>query len=74
MEAKCLSVLMESKLGVPRRLERAGGSLEYPYVYDGVARGLKSLAKKGWLDVVQEETVVDGDATLIDHITFVRRR
>lgn len=74
MESKSLSVLMESKLGVPRRLERAGGSLENPYIYDGVARGLKSLAKEGWLVVVKEETVVDGDETLIDHITFVRRR
>lgn len=74
MEPKSMSVLMECRVGVPRRLERAGGSLENPYVYDCVARGLKSLATKGWLDVVREETVVDGDAMLIEHITIVRRR
>jgi hypothetical protein len=68
------SVLFDSQVGVARRLERAGGALENPYVYNDVAEDLKSLAGQGWLDVLAEESVDRGGELLIDHITFIRRR
>jgi len=74
MEPITLSVLRASKVGVERRLERAGGALENPYVYDDVAKDLKSLVREGWLEVTAEEWVVRSGESLIDHITFVRKR
>lgn len=74
MDHLTLSVLRDSPIGVTRRLERAGGALENAYVYNDVAIDLKSLARSGWLDVVGEEYSDRDGETLIDHITFVRRR
>ena len=74
MDPITLSVLRSSRIGVERRLERAGGTLENPYVYDAVAQDLKSIAGAGWVDVTAEEWVVRSGESLIDHITFVRKR
>jgi hypothetical protein len=66
------SIYLDSTLGVPTVVRPAGTTLENPWVYDSVARELKSLAERGLLEIVSEKRR-EGDA-LIDSIAFTRRR
>lgn len=56
-------------------LPRAGTSLENPYVFDAVAREVKSVVDSGFGDLeILEERCLDGaDTPLITELVFRRR-
>jgi hypothetical protein len=66
------SIYLDSAVGIPTVMSAAGSSLENPWVYDSVARELRTLAERGLLDIVAEKRR-EGDA-LIGSIAFTRRR
>ena len=68
------SIYLDAMPGVPTTLQRAGTTLENPYVYDSVARELKTMAGKGLLDIVDEQWREVGDERVIGSIAFTRRR
>ena len=68
------SVYLESGFGVVNQLPRAGSPLENPYVFDSSARELKSMAERGLIEVVSEQSRGVGDETLISRFSFKRLR
>lgn len=68
------SVYLDSELGVPTDLEAAGTSLENPYVYDSVARELKSMADEGLVTIIREQVAQGLAEPLIRRISFARLR
>jgi hypothetical protein len=68
------STYLDSEFGVLTELESAGSSLENPYVYDAVAREIKSMAREGLVEITREHTRPDASEPLIDRISFVRVR
>jgi hypothetical protein len=68
------SIYLASQPGELIELEAAGTGLENPYVYDSAARDLKSMAARGLVRIVREETRRTADTELIDRIAFARLR
>lgn len=67
-------ILVEAPVGVDTDLERAGSTMENPYVYDAVARTLAGRGPDGGIEVVASEvTEVDG-TVLITRFRFRRLR
>jgi hypothetical protein len=66
------SLFADSAFNFECELPRAGSALENPYVYDASARELKSLAERGLIEVVKEQTIVLGNETLIGRFSFKR--
>ena len=63
----------QAPIGEPVRLPQAGTSLENPYVFDSVAREIKSAASQyGALEVLEERTVHDAPDALISEFVFRR--
>jgi len=52
----------------------AGTSLENPYVYDSVARELKSMANQGLVRITAESLASNAQEPLIERIRFERVR
>lgn len=74
MRTMAHSVYLDSEFGVPQELPKAGSPLENPYVYDAIAKELKSMADRGLVRIVgQHEVGLENDA-LIDKLCFVRLR
>ena len=67
-------IYLDSEFGVPSDLQGAGTALENPFVYDSVARDLKSLAAQGLVEVVKESVVQHASERLIARLTFRRVR
>jgi hypothetical protein len=68
------SIYLAADVGVPTDVPPAGSSLENPYVYDSVARELKSMAEEGLLEVVSENRRPSEAGPLIGRIRFARLR
>lgn len=63
----------QAPIGEPVRLPQAGTSLENPYVYDSVAREIKSAASRyGVLEVLEERTHQNAPEALITDFVFRR--
>lgn len=67
-------IYLAADVGIPTDVLPAGSSLENPYVYDSVARELKSMAEEGLLRVVSEECRPGDAGRLIERISFARLR
>lgn len=66
-------LFVQAPLGEAVRLPQAGTSLENPYVFDSVAREIKSAASQfGALEVLEERTHQDGPGALITEFVFRR--
>jgi len=65
---------VDSELGVPYDLMRAGSALENRYVYDATARELREMAERGLIVIEDEHQVPDGADTLFDRLRFIRMR
>ncbi len=74
MPSLARSVYLDSQLGVEQQLPRAGSSLENRFVYDEVARELKTMADRGLVEIVRERTVGEASDELIDDLHFRRLR
>jgi hypothetical protein len=74
MSSLSRSIYLAADVGVPTDVPPAGSSLENPYVYDSVARELKSMAEEGLLEVVSEDPRPGDTGPLIGRITFARLR
>jgi len=74
MTSMSRSIYLAADVGVPTDVLPAGSSLENPYVYDSVARELKSMAEEGLLEVVSEESRPGDSGRLIERISFARLR
>jgi hypothetical protein len=68
------SIYLDSRPGELTELEASGTGLENPYVYDSAARELKSMARRGLVKIVREETRPAAEGELIDRIAFSRLR
>jgi len=68
------NIYLDSEIGVPTDLIAAGTSLENPYVYDSVARELKSMANQGLVRITAESLAASAPEPLIDRIRFERVR
>ena len=68
------TIYLDSAFGALQELPRAGSALEHPLVYDSAARELKSMAERGFVEIVSEHQRQGGDDTLIDHLQFRRLR
>ena len=68
------NIYLDSEIGVPTDLIAAGTSLENPYVYDSVARELKSMANQGLVRITAESLATDAQEPLIERIRFERVR
>lgn len=63
----------QAPIGEPVRLPQAGTSLENPYVFDSVAREIKSTASQfGALEVLEERTLAGATDALITEFVFRR--
>ena len=68
------SIYLAADIGIPTDVVAAGSSHENPYVYDSVARELKSMADEGLLEVVSEDRRSGETEPLIERISFSRLR
>jgi hypothetical protein len=68
------SIYLAADIGIPTDVLPAGSSLENPYVYDSVARELKSMADEGLLEVVSVDHRPGDAEPLIERISFARLR
>ena len=68
------NIYLDSEIGVPTDLIAAGTSLENPYVYDSVARELKSMANQGLVRITAESLASNAQEPLIERIRFERVR
>jgi len=68
------SIYLAAEVGVPTDVPPAGSSLANPYLYDSVARALKSMAEEGLLEVVSENPRPSEAGPLIGRIRFARLR
>lgn len=74
MDTLADALYLDSQLGVPLDVPRAGCSLENPFVYDAVARDLKALAARGLIEIVAERGHPVDNGVLIDTLRFKRVR
>jgi hypothetical protein len=74
MSSLSRSIYLAADVGILTDVPPAGSSLENPYVYDSVARELKSMAEEGLLEVVSEDPRPGDNGPLIGRITFARLR
>ncbi len=74
MSTLARTIYLDSQFGVPLELDRAGSTLENPFVFDSVAQDLKSLADMGLIEVVSEHHAERANERLIDKFTFRRMR
>jgi len=73
MHTLAQTVYLDSELGVPQELPRAGTPLELPLVYDDAAREIKAMARKGLVEIVEEQRG-SGSEALIERLRFRRLR
>jgi len=66
---------LDSEFGVPQELPKAGYVLENPFVYDAVAKDLKTMADRGLVEIVDERmTPSGGHEPLVERLRFRRLR
>lgn len=74
METLARSVFLDSQFGAEAVLPCAGSALENPFVYDAVAKELKSMAERGLVEITGEHASPYAGDLLIDHLRFRRLR
>lgn len=68
------SIYLESQPGILWPLERAGSSLDNPFVYDAAAKDMKALAANGLVEIVDELKSLCSGEHLIGKMSFKRLR
>lgn len=74
MRTLAQSAYLDSEFGMPQELSKVGSALENPFVYDSSAQELKVMAAEGLLEILDEHRTHDASGSLIDKLTFVRKR
>ena len=74
MRTLAQSAYLDSKFGTPQELPKAGSALENPFVYDASAQELKEMAAAGLVTILDERRTHSGTGSLIDRLTFLRKR
>jgi hypothetical protein len=74
MSTLAFNAYLDSEFNVPTELEGAGTALENPYVYDSVARELKTMAERGLVKITRERLIQAQSGQLISKISFARLR
>lgn len=72
--APCRGSGVESRFDVEQVLPNAGSALENPFVYDAIAKELKTMAAKGLVEIVGEHSAPYAGELLIDPLKFKRLR
>ena len=74
MRSLAQTLYLDSEFGVTHGVERAGSTLENPFVYDAVAKELKDMAAQGLIEIVNERVTEVAREPLIDWLSFRRLR
>lgn len=74
MRTLAQSAYLNSQFGMPEVLPKAGSALENPFVYDASAQELKIMATEGLLEILDEHRTHEASGSLIDKLTFMRKR
>lgn len=68
------SLLVHTPLGGTSELPRAGTALENPFVYDAAAREMKEHARRGRVEIVDEDLLPMGGEQIVSRLSFKRLR
>ena len=74
MRSLAQTLYLDSQFGVVEDIPRAGSTLENPFVYDAVARELKSMAERGLVEIVDEQMTLFAQEPLVERLSFRRLR
>lgn len=74
MRSLAQTFYLDSEFGTVQELPKAGCALENPYVYDAVAQDMKSMARQGLVEIVDERVSPVPDVPLVEHLAFRRVR
>lgn len=74
MHTLARDVYLDSEMGLPTDLPKAGSSLENPWVFDRAAREFKQWANMGLVEILSEHQRPALGEFLFDQLSFRRLR